>query len=541
MGDRPPGNWRKPRHMLRPMPPQQNSQATNVSPLTVAIATQNRQNAEIIERFCVNMTNESRQSNRRDSRPRYNNDYVELGYDPNDPYETKSNNRAPYEGGGNNQSGAPSRPKYNNQCAEPDFSLNNPYGTENIIEVPIQDNQAPFQGNNQTLYEGGSNTQSPGRPKYNNDYVETDVEPNDPYGTEDNNQVPLHGIQAPYEGRGNNQVPFQGEQVLYEGRGNNRSKGRPKFNNNYVDPDFDPNNPYGTASNTQAPDQGNQAPYQRNNQTPYGGLGNSEARAQAETSNRGKELFPRERERERKRGSQDSQPRNDRSRSPPPQRERSLADRISFPPKPKVLLHKNVESPRLGQPFGGKYKMTEEEQENIQLFGKEVFEKTRFADDNQCGNCGHFGHWLGDCAFPDDQGTIMGCPLCNTKLHFWDQCPKKNSLTAEEQLELILLRRKRKPMIRSSTSLRDLLADALQAGMESLLDREGLPWTQGYTMKLIKKRRDQPWLKYDPDETNKFPEDPETEGNVREIMNSSIAENECHRPRATIQPKKRRG
>ncbi|KAK1463342.1 hypothetical protein CMEL01_13411 [Colletotrichum melonis] len=80
MGDRPPGNWRMPRHMPRPMPPQQNSQATNVSHLTemsLAIATQNRQSAEIIERFCASMTNESRLFNRRDSRPEYNNDYVE--------------------------------------------------------------------------------------------------------------------------------------------------------------------------------------------------------------------------------------------------------------------------------------------------------------------------------------------------------------------------------------------------------------------------------------------------------------------------------
>ncbi|KAK0370633.1 hypothetical protein CLIM01_12021 [Colletotrichum limetticola] len=184
--------------------------------------------------------------------------------------------------------------------------------------------------------------------------------------------------------------------------------------------------------------------------------------------------------------------------------------------------------------------MTEEEQEHIQLFDDEVFEKSRFADDNQCGNCGHFGHWLGDCAFPDAQGTIMGCPLCNTKLHFWDQCLRKNSLTARQQVQLMLLRRRRKPMIRSSTSLRDLLAGALQEGMESLLNEKGLPWTQGYTMKLIKRKRDQPWLKYDPNETNKFPQDPETKGNVRDVMNSSIAENGRHRPRAMLQPKKRR-
>ncbi|KAI3540883.1 hypothetical protein CABS01_06770 [Colletotrichum abscissum] len=210
MGDRPPGNWRMPRHMPRPMPPQQNPQATNVSHLTemsLAIATQNRQSAEIIERFCANMTNESRLFNRRDSRPEYNNDYVELATTQTTPTGQRATTRPPTR-------------------AESDFSANNPYGVENIIEVPVQDNQAPYQGNNQTLYEGGGNNQF------------------------------SHGDHA-------------------EGS---------------------------------------------NNQTPYGGGGSSETIAQAETSNQGKELLPNMRERER--DSQDSQPRNDRSRSPPPQRER---------------------------------------------------------------------------------------------------------------------------------------------------------------------------------------------------------------------------
>ncbi|KAK1474105.1 hypothetical protein CCUS01_17136 [Colletotrichum cuscutae] len=178
MGDRPPGNWRMPRHMPRPMPPQQNSQATNVSHLTemsLAIATQNRQSAEIIERFCANMTNESRLFNRRDSRPEYNNDY------------------APYEGGGNNQSGAPRRPKDKNQYAESDNSANNPYGVENIIEVPVQDNQAPYQGNIQTLYEGGGNNQFS-----HGDHAEGSNNQT-PYEGEDNNQAPPQNNQAPNE------------------------------------------------------------------------------------------------------------------------------------------------------------------------------------------------------------------------------------------------------------------------------------------------------------------------------------------------------
>ncbi|KAJ3942222.1 uncharacterized protein N0V96_007717 [Colletotrichum fioriniae] len=141
--------------------------------------------------------------------------------------------------------------------------------------------------------------------------------------------------------------------------------------------------------------------------------------------------------------------------------------------------------------------MTEQEQEDLQLYGKEVFERNRFADNNQCGNCGHFGYWLSDCAFPDDQGTIMGCPLCNTKLHFWDQCQRKKMLTTKQQLQF-------------------------------------LPWTQGFTMMLVKKRRDQPGLKYGPDELAEFPIDPETTGNVEDVMNTSVAGNEHHVRRAEL-------
>ncbi|KAJ0301738.1 hypothetical protein COL516b_007715 [Colletotrichum fioriniae] len=162
--------------------------------------------------------------------------------------------------------------------------------------------------------------------------------------------------------------------------------------------------------------------------------------------------------------------------------------------------------------------MTEQEQEDLQLYGKEVFERNRFADNNQCGNCGHFGYWLSDCAFPDDQGTIMGCPLCNTKLHFWDQCQRKKMLTTKQQLQLLLVRRRRKPMIRTTTSLRELLAEALQ----------------GFTMMLVKKRRDQPGLKYGPDELAEFPIDPETTGNVEDVMNTSVAGNEHHVRRAEL-------
>ncbi|KAJ3942221.1 uncharacterized protein N0V96_007716 [Colletotrichum fioriniae] len=146
--------------------------------------------------------------------------------------------------------------------------------------------------------------------------------------------------------------------VANESRPSNQRKTRPKWieKDQYPGADFDICNPYGTESNAQAPFKSNQAPFQGNqapfqgnqapfqgNQAPYGGDG-GEARAQAGTSSQAKELFPRERERD----SENSQPRNDRSRSPPAQRGRSLADRISFPKKENTILHTVVDSPRLG-------------------------------------------------------------------------------------------------------------------------------------------------------------------------------------------------
>ncbi|KAL3424539.1 hypothetical protein PVAG01_03820 [Phlyctema vagabunda] len=42
-----------------------------------------------------------------------------------------------------------------------------------------------------------------------------------------------------------------------------------------------------------------------------------------------------------------------------------------------------------------------------------------------CGNCQHHGHVLKECRGPVDiDGAIAGCPKCNTRAHYFDDCPK---------------------------------------------------------------------------------------------------------------------
>ncbi|KAJ0348612.1 hypothetical protein KNSL1_005382 [Colletotrichum chrysophilum] len=54
--------------------------------------------------------------------------------------------------------------------------------------------------------------------------------------------------------------------------------------------------------------------------------------------------------------------------------------------------------------------------------GVEAWDPERLAQHAICGNCGHTGHLLVDCAFPDDSGFVSGCPVCNTKLHNANDC-----------------------------------------------------------------------------------------------------------------------
>ncbi|KAK1714095.1 uncharacterized protein BDZ83DRAFT_550747, partial [Colletotrichum acutatum] len=78
----------------------------------------------------------------------------------------------------------------------------------------------------------------------------------------------------------------------------------------------------------------------------------------------------------------------------------------------------------------------------------------------------------------DDDGSIGGCPLCNSKMHCWDQCSRAQSLSTRIKAELIVLRRANKPPIRSRLPFIKVLQDALDKSFEYLFaEAPGMPWT----------------------------------------------------------------
>ncbi|KAK1638244.1 hypothetical protein BDP81DRAFT_448319 [Colletotrichum phormii] len=120
-------------------------------------------------------------------------------------------------------------------------------------------------------------------------------------------------------------------------------------------------------------------------------------------------------------------------------------------------------------PFRGKVKMTSEEWTRNQITTSQFLSGDRFNPNNICSNCGHAGHWLGDCVFPDDNGTIMGCPVHNTKLHVFDDCRDLPYMTLQQRVTTLVVRRRNKPAIRSRKPWIELVKEAMGQGLEELV------------------------------------------------------------------------
>ncbi|KAF9876286.1 hypothetical protein CkaCkLH20_06229 [Colletotrichum karsti] len=134
-------------------------------------------------------------------------------------------------------------------------------------------------------------------------------------------------------------------------------------------------------------------------------------------------------------------------------------------------------------PYNQKVYMTPQRRKSFETKGDEAFH-SRFHPRNVCGQCGHRGHLLCDCAMPDDDGWIMGCPYCNTKLHFWDSCSRKSRLTKAQRHELEYKRRWRKPPLRSNIPLVQRLVEY----GEQMLPVNGcrpIVWSKAFTRKLL--------------------------------------------------------
>ncbi|KAH0441644.1 hypothetical protein CcaCcLH18_01904 [Colletotrichum camelliae] len=147
-----------------------------------------------------------------------------------------------------------------------------------------------------------------------------------------------------------------------------------------------------------------------------------------------------------------------------------------------------------------------------------------------CGNCGHLGHHLADCAFPGHYGFISGCPVCNTKRHNADDCPRMRKLSPEDLVWFVIVQRGNKPPLRRRDPWVVLLREALHAGIPV----EGpIPWTIEFTKDMMQgSEEDQVWLKhhYFAGDHTTLPEDSMTGSDVHGAAANDALLTQRHRP-----------
>lgn len=195
-------------------------------------------------------------------------------------------------------------------------------------------------------------------------------------------------------------------------------------------------------------------------------------------------------------------------------------------------VYHDTDTRRHKPPFHGKVKMTSEEWTQNEITTSQFLYGDRFNPTNICSNCGHAGHWLGDCVFPDDNGTIMGCPIHNTKLHVLDDCPDLPHMSLQQRVTTIVVRRRNKPAIRSRKPWIELVKEAMGQGLEELVWAPSV-WTQEFVLRMIHNRKAlQPWLDFDygQDLVSKLPVDPETQGDLRSLLRKCSLWDQVHKP-----------
>ncbi|OHW94327.1 hypothetical protein CSPAE12_07077 [Colletotrichum incanum] len=164
--------------------------------------------------------------------------------------------------------------------------------------------------------------------------------------------------------------------------------------------------------------------------------------------------------------------------------------------KPNGSSLHDVDYRRIRPPFEGKVKMSKEEATLNEVTTIQSLDGDRFHEDNVCNQCGHFGHWLGDCIYPDDGGFIMGCPVHNAKGHTWDDCPEAKKMSLKRKIMYLILRRRNKPAIRSTQPWIALVKLALQQGLEEYCWGPSV-WTREFVMKMIRgPQAGHPWLNF---------------------------------------------
>ncbi|TEA14025.1 hypothetical protein C8034_v006867 [Colletotrichum sidae] len=157
-------------------------------------------------------------------------------------------------------------------------------------------------------------------------------------------------------------------------------------------------------------------------------------------------------------------------------------------------------------PFHLKVNLTEAERDAIATHGMESVDRKDMAK-ARCGSCGHYGHRLIDCVFPDRAGNLSGCPLCNDKRHDFGKCPGSNYAHVHDQpgltYDILVGRRRNKPPIRLSYGWPVLLKTHQESTFSSSFGTKGpFPLTQKFVKRMkrseIKKNGKvfMPWVHY---------------------------------------------
>ncbi|KAF0325919.1 zinc knuckle domain protein [Colletotrichum asianum] len=141
-------------------------------------------------------------------------------------------------------------------------------------------------------------------------------------------------------------------------------------------------------------------------------------------------------------------------------------------------------------PFHEKVKLNTEDAEKLVTHGGQSIDPDV---ELRCGNCGHRGHRLIDCIWPDLSGQISGCPLCNTKLQHLDECARVSQLSKAQLYNLLIHRRGNRPAIASHTPWVDLVMEAATSSIGIKDPRGGpFPWTKDFA-----KSQGHTWCKYE--------------------------------------------
>ncbi|GJC86948.1 hypothetical protein ColLi_09786 [Colletotrichum liriopes] len=200
--------------------------------------------------------------------------------------------------------------------------------------------------------------------------------------------------------------------------------------------------------------------------------------------------------------------------------------------KPNGSRLHDVDYRRIRPPFEGKVKMRKGEAALNEVTTIQSLEGDRFHEDNVCNQCGHFGHWLGDCVYPDDGGFILGCPIHNAKGHTWDDCPDAKKMSLERKIMYLILRRRNKPAIRSAQPWIALVKQALQQGLEESCWGPSV-WTQEFVMKMVRgPKAGHPWLNfsYGRQLISSLPKDPETMEDPGVLVEKRLLWNQVDKP-----------